>query len=207
MNGREQQVLVEQRLALAGGDAQREAAAGRQTGQRGRARRLHAAHEVLQIVVQLADIVDPALGARLTMTANVQRIGRQAGIGQRPRQHVHAGAAGRRAVHQHDAAAWQAERCIGPVGQARAVAGRELAGRGQVGVVDVLERVGDAGHRRRLTRPAEGDGGGQPGQQQQGDQGQGDQELAHGGGHLGVSMAPVSAASGSRGGVARRNDG
>ena len=59
----------------------------------------------------------------------------------------------------------------------------------------MLEGVVDAGHRRRLARPAEGDGSGQ---QQQGQQGQGDEGQAHGGAAIGVSMrqCPAPAAAG-----------
>jgi hypothetical protein len=89
----------------------------------------HGFHEIGDVVVELADIIDVAAATGPVMATHAERIDRCAARIQRLRHRMHADGISRRAVDKHDGLARR--RCgIGAERELRAVACRkELSGR------------------------------------------------------------------------------
>ena len=99
MHGRREQKIAGEHPAIFSlGDAEREAAAGGVAGQRDRGLAVIASdqpHQVDEVLVQLAHMVDVAREAVIGVAAQIRYVDAEDGVAQRLRQGVHAGALGR----------------------------------------------------------------------------------------------------------------
>jgi len=105
-------------------------------------------HEIGEIVLKLADIIDVAVVAEIAMTAQNRHVNRRASIVQRLGKRMHAGAVVGRAVNQYHHL--RAAALINPIAEFGAVARNIGLHRRQICEIDVGERFADRGQRRRL---------------------------------------------------------
>ena len=114
-------------------------------------------HEIGEVVLELADMIDIAAAAEMAVAAQNRHVNRRAGIAQGFGKRMQAGAVVGRAVDQHHR--FRAAALINPIAEFCAVARRISFHRRQIAEIDVGERLADRGQRRRRHRRVEGQHG------------------------------------------------
>jgi hypothetical protein len=116
----------------------------------------HGLHQVFQIVVELAGVVDVAESAVRPVAADLGHVDRKAGPCDGSRKGMHPRALSRGAVDEHhDSLAGVG---IGPIGKRGSVSPREATEQWQIAVVDLPHRFAERGHLRRRRARVERDG-------------------------------------------------